>query len=64
MYLLFSFSTFRQGMHDLKVWPGVEADGNFPSTTIGKNGDEDQMSKLSKVSTDNPNLSFFQFNYL
>lgn len=43
---------FRQGMHDLRVWPGVEADGSNPSTTPGKAGSsqgDDQMSRLAKL---------------
>jgi len=40
----------RQGMHDLKVWVGVEADGNSPSTTPGKmSGELDEMSRVAKV---------------
>ncbi|KAM3938265.1 phosphatidylinositol 3-kinase catalytic subunit type 3 isoform 2-T2 [Leptodactylus fuscus] len=43
---------FRQGMHDLKVWPNVEADGSDPTTTPGKTMSpmtEDQMSRLAKL---------------
>ena len=37
-------------MHDLKVWPGVEADGQKNTTTPGKStSGEDQMSRLAKV---------------
>lgn len=37
-------------MHDLKVWPGVEADSHWPSTTPGKNkNSSDLMSRLAKV---------------
>jgi len=37
-------------MHDLKVWVGVEADGNSPSTTPGKmSGELDEMSRVAKV---------------
>jgi len=37
-------------MHDLKVWPGVEADGQKSMTTPGKSTPgEDQMSRLAKV---------------
>ena len=44
------FSAFRQGMHDLKVWPNVEADPDVKSTTPGKTKDNnDQMSRLAKV---------------
>ncbi|XP_053405628.1 phosphatidylinositol 3-kinase catalytic subunit type 3-like [Mercenaria mercenaria] len=43
--------TFRQGMHDLKVWPDVEADPGSQSTTPGKSRDSgDQMSRLAKLS--------------
>ncbi|XP_067888737.1 phosphatidylinositol 3-kinase catalytic subunit type 3 isoform X2 [Heterodontus francisci] len=51
-----AFSTrwnmFRQGMHDLKVWPNVEADGAEPTKTAGRtssNVSEDQMSRLAKL---------------
>jgi len=42
---------FRQGMLDLRVWPGQEADGNFPSTTPGKARDhgKEQMQRLAKL---------------
>lgn len=43
---------FRQGMHDLKVWPNVEADGSEPTKTPGRTSStlsEDQMSRLAKV---------------
>lgn len=37
-------------MHDLKVWPGVEADGQKTTSTPGKStSGEDQMSRLAKV---------------
>lgn len=44
---------FRQGMHDLKVWPGVEGDGSEPTNTPGRTSSilaEDQMGRLAKVS--------------
>uniref|UniRef100_A0A670YM17 Phosphatidylinositol 3-kinase catalytic subunit type 3 n=1 Tax=Pseudonaja textilis TaxID=8673 RepID=A0A670YM17_PSETE len=44
---------FRQGMHDLKVWPNVEADGSEPTKTPGKTSStfsEDKMSRLAKAS--------------
>ncbi|MEJ1286308.1 phosphatidylinositol 3-kinase catalytic subunit type 3 [Cricetulus griseus] len=43
---------FRQGMHDLKVWPNVEADGSEPTRTPGRTSStlsEDQMSRLAKL---------------
>lgn len=46
------YSMFRQGMHDLKVWPNVEADGSEPTRTPGRTSStlsEDQMSRLAKV---------------
>ena len=37
-------------MHDLKVWPGVEGDGRFDTSTPGKLVNSgDQMSNLSKL---------------
>ena len=39
-------------MHDLRVWPGVVADGSDSSTTPGKAKTNDQMDRLSKVSHD------------
>ena len=43
-------STQRRGMHDLKVWPRVEADGQDSTSTPGKStAGEDQMSRLAKV---------------
>jgi hypothetical protein len=49
-FYLFVVRTFRQGMHDLKVWPDVEADPGNQSTTPGKSRDSgDQMSRLAKV---------------
>ena len=45
-----SCRTQRRGMHDLKVWPGVEGDGGKPTSTPGKSTTgEDQMSRLAKV---------------
>lgn len=51
-FCIFSCSMFRQGMHDLKVWPNVEADGSEPTKTPGRTSStisEDQMSRLAKV---------------
>lgn len=53
MHVDCSFRTQRRGMHDLKVWPGVEADGGKPTSTPGKSTTgEDQMSRLAKVLND------------
>ncbi|CAD1474675.1 unnamed protein product, partial [Heterotrigona itama] len=42
---------FRQGMLDLRVWPGVEADGSVLSSTPGKTKDhgKEQMQRLAKL---------------
>ena len=49
-HMFLCFSAFRQGMHDLKVWPNIEADPDVKSTTPGKTKDSnDQMSRLAKV---------------
>ncbi|XP_077598670.1 phosphatidylinositol 3-kinase catalytic subunit type 3 [Stigmatopora nigra] len=43
---------FRQGMHDLKVWPGVEGDGAEVTATPGRTTNsltEDQMGRLAKL---------------
>lgn len=48
--LFCTFRTYRQGMHDLKVWPEVLPDPSVNSSTPGKSKDhKDQMSKLAKV---------------
>ncbi|XP_031574116.1 phosphatidylinositol 3-kinase catalytic subunit type 3-like isoform X2 [Actinia tenebrosa] len=45
------YRTLRHGMHDLKVWSGIEADGHMPTTTPGKTtSSEDQMNRLAKLS--------------
>lgn len=46
------YRMFRQGMHDLKVWPGVEGDGGETTSTPGRTSStlaEDQMGRLAKV---------------
>ncbi|KAF6199318.1 hypothetical protein GE061_007344 [Apolygus lucorum] len=42
---------YRQGMLDLKVWPGKEADGIEPTTTPGKtpSSGKERMQKLAKL---------------
>lgn len=43
-------STFCKGMHDLKVWANVEADGSTDSRTPGKAVSfDDEMSHIAKV---------------
>ena len=41
-------------MIDLIVWPDSVADGNFPSKTPGKCGEDSEMRRLTKVQI-NPN---------
>ncbi|XP_051783358.1 phosphatidylinositol 3-kinase catalytic subunit type 3 [Erpetoichthys calabaricus] len=46
------YGMFRQGMHDLKVWPGVEGDGGEPTRTPGRTSNsvtEDKMGRLAKL---------------
>nr|XP_044989445.1 zinc finger protein 383-like isoform X1 [Jaculus jaculus] len=46
------YGVFRQGMHDLTVWPNVEADGAEPTRTPGRTSStlsEDQMSRLPEL---------------
>ncbi|MCJ8731329.1 hypothetical protein PDJAM_G00198470 [Pangasius djambal] len=46
------YGMFRQGMHDLKVWPGVEGDGGETTSTPGRTSStlsEDQMGRLAKL---------------
>uniref|UniRef100_A0A3B3T1P9 Phosphatidylinositol 3-kinase catalytic subunit type 3 n=1 Tax=Paramormyrops kingsleyae TaxID=1676925 RepID=A0A3B3T1P9_9TELE len=45
------YGMFRQGMHDLKVWPCVEGDGSEATTTPGRTSSslEDQMGRLAKL---------------
>lgn len=58
-------SVFRQGMHDLRVWPSVEADGAHPTTTPGKvSGKHDEMSRLSKLSKKHRNGHMAKVDWL
>ena len=47
--MLLSDRKLRKGMHDLRVWPGVVADGSDSSDTPGKAKADDLMDRLSKV---------------
>ncbi|PRD28632.1 UNVERIFIED_CONTAM: Pik3c3 [Trichonephila clavipes] len=43
------YGALRQGMHDLRLWNNVEADGNLSTRTPGKTDcSKEQMTKLSK----------------
>ncbi|XP_033226096.1 phosphatidylinositol 3-kinase catalytic subunit type 3 isoform X2 [Belonocnema kinseyi] len=57
---------FRQGMLDLKVWPGVEADGRNPSSTPGKARDhgKEQMQRLAKLAKKHRNGQMSKVDWL
>ncbi|XP_046749472.1 phosphatidylinositol 3-kinase catalytic subunit type 3 [Diprion similis] len=57
---------FRQGMLDLRVWPGVEADGNVPTTTPGKARDhgKEQMQRLAKLAKKHRNGQMSKVDWL
>lgn len=57
---------FRQGMIDLKVWPGVEADGSDPTTTPGKARDtgKEQMQRLAKLAKKHRNGQISKVDWL
>ncbi|CAH1797509.1 unnamed protein product [Owenia fusiformis] len=57
--------TFRQGMHDLRVWPNVEADGLEQTTTPGKvGGATDEMSRLAKLTKKHRNGHMVKVDWL
>lgn len=48
--IFFSSRALRQGMHDLRLWNNLQADGNLRTKTPGKTDCcKEQMTKLSKV---------------
>lgn len=57
---------FRQGILDLKVWPGVEANGNTPTTTPGKARDygKVQMQRLAKLAKKHRNGQINKVDWL
>jgi len=57
---------FRQGMHDLRVWPKIEADGTGnPSSTPGKtSGRDDNMGRLAKLSKKHRNGHLAKVDWL
>lgn len=57
---------FRQGMLDLRVWPGVEADGGSPSSTPGKTRDhgKEQMQRLAKLAKKHRNGQMSKVDWL
>uniref|UniRef100_G1LLS7 Phosphatidylinositol 3-kinase catalytic subunit type 3 n=1 Tax=Ailuropoda melanoleuca TaxID=9646 RepID=G1LLS7_AILME len=60
------YGMFRQGMHDLKVWPNVEADGSEPTKTPGRTSStlsEDQMSRLAKSEKRSSNFMYLMVEF-
>ncbi|XP_043675300.1 phosphatidylinositol 3-kinase catalytic subunit type 3 isoform X1 [Vespula pensylvanica] len=57
---------FRQGMLDLRVWPGVEADGNISTSTPGKARDhgKEQMQRLAKLAKKHRNGQMNKIDWL
>ncbi|XP_032668261.1 phosphatidylinositol 3-kinase catalytic subunit type 3 isoform X2 [Odontomachus brunneus] len=57
---------FRQGMLDLRVWPGVEADGGVPTSTPGKARDhgKEQMQRLAKLAKKHRNGQMNKVDWL
>ncbi|XP_034949252.1 phosphatidylinositol 3-kinase catalytic subunit type 3 [Chelonus insularis] len=57
---------FRQRMMDLRVWPGVEADGSNSSTTPGKARDygKEQMQRLAKLAKKRRNGQMSRVDWL
>lgn len=55
----------RQGMHDLCLWPNVEADGMENSTTPGKiDGHKEQIVRLSKMTKKHRNGRIMKVDWL
>lgn len=57
---------FREGMFDLKVWPGVEADPTDEAKTPGKGSDcnEHQMQRLAKLAKKHRNGQIQKVDWL
>ncbi|KAB0802749.1 hypothetical protein PPYR_04935 [Photinus pyralis] len=57
---------FREGILDLRVWPNVEADGNFPSETPGQIRDhgKHQMQRLAKLAKKHRNGHISKVDWL
>jgi len=52
-HIVLYYRCVRRGIHDLKVWPGVVADGSSKTTTPGKPDGKSisEMNRLTKVTT-------------
>lgn len=57
---------FRQGMLDLRVWPGIESDGTSPTSTPGKARDsgKEQMQRLAKLAKKRRNGQMSRVDWL
>lgn len=63
---------FRQGLHDLRVWPGISADGSPTSTTPGKGeiesrtGEKEgaELTRLAALSKDHRNGNMNKVDWL
>lgn len=54
----------RQGMHDLRLWPDVEADGSLTKTPGKMDRNKEQMTKLSKLSKKHRNGHMIKVDWL
>ncbi|XP_053682998.1 phosphatidylinositol 3-kinase catalytic subunit type 3 [Sabethes cyaneus] len=57
---------FRQGLYDLKIWPGLRGDGRILSKTPGKCNDlhNNQMQRLSKLAKQHRNGQIEKIDWL
>ncbi|XP_054714105.1 phosphatidylinositol 3-kinase catalytic subunit type 3-like [Uloborus diversus] len=59
------YGALRQGMHDLRLWNNVEADGNLNTKTPGKTDcAKEQMNKLSKLTKKHRNGHMIKVDWL
>lgn len=59
------YGALRQGMHDLRLWNNVEADGNLSTRTPGKTDcSKEQMTKLSKLTKKHRNGHMIKVDWL
>lgn len=59
------YGAMRQGMHDLRLWLDMEADGSSKTQTPGKvYGSRDQMSRLVKLSKKHRNGRLLKVDWL
>ncbi|XP_071039733.1 phosphatidylinositol 3-kinase catalytic subunit type 3 isoform X4 [Parasteatoda tepidariorum] len=59
------WKALRQGMHDLRLWNNVQADGNLRTKTPGKTDcSKEQMTKLSKLTKKHRNGHMIKVDWL